>query len=191
MEAKEKYETKKSYEYVDHPKHYNTVPGIECIDVIQWFMGNIALAMKHMWRCGSKPGVDAIEDLEKAKRYIEFEIDRLRKPFSDLEKMICDTEEKKCENCAYFVIGTLGSESAINTWSCYAEQDCSKHSLWKQKKEISCDNCKFHCQQGTDCHEYSCWERKSNNRPCKDCDCFSPVSMNSDDCALEKNCDRI
>ncbi len=72
MERKEPYET------VDHPPHYNQHPaGIECIDVIEHFPANIALAIKHEWRAGLKPDTSAIEDLRKAKWYIEREIKRL------------------------------------------------------------------------------------------------------------------
>jgi len=66
------------YEFVNHPKHYNKHPsGVECIDIIQWFPFNIGTAIKHLWRANNKPGVDIIQDLEKAKQYIEFEIKRL------------------------------------------------------------------------------------------------------------------
>lgn len=63
------------YEYVRHPKHYNVHPaGIECITVIQWMTFNIGTAIKHLWRAGLKPGVDDVQDLEKAITYLEFEI---------------------------------------------------------------------------------------------------------------------
>lgn len=63
------------YEFVKHPKHYNVHPaGIECITVIQWMTFNIGTAIKHLWRAGLKPGVDDVQDLEKAITYLEFEI---------------------------------------------------------------------------------------------------------------------
>lgn len=69
-------ETKGEYEAVNHPAHYNQVPGIECKDVIGWFPGHIAAAMKYLWRCGHKPTVTDIEDLRKAIKFLEFEIER-------------------------------------------------------------------------------------------------------------------
>jgi hypothetical protein len=62
-------------ENVDHPKHYNSnKSGIECIDVVEWMDFNIGTAMKYLWRCGHKG--DAVEDLQKARWYIDREIDR-------------------------------------------------------------------------------------------------------------------
>lgn len=61
------------------PAHYQNVPGIECKDVIGWFPGHIAQAMKYLWRCGYKPEADPIEDLKKCIKFCEFEIERLQK----------------------------------------------------------------------------------------------------------------
>lgn len=61
---------------VSHPAHYNgQVPGIECIEVVQWFSYNIGCAMKYLWRHRDKG--NPVEDLRKAKQYIEFEIKRI------------------------------------------------------------------------------------------------------------------
>ena len=58
---------------VNHPVHYNSHPsGIECIEItkhLSFLRGN---AMKYLWRAGLKS--DLIEDLEKAKFYIDEEI---------------------------------------------------------------------------------------------------------------------
>lgn len=60
---------------VNHPAHYNKVPGIECIDVVRHFNFNRGNAIKYIWRAGAKG--DEIEDLRKALWYIEDEIKRL------------------------------------------------------------------------------------------------------------------
>lgn len=63
-----------------NPSHYKQHPsGVECIDVVEWFTPNIANVVKYCWRAGLKPGNDVIQDLEKAKWYIEREIKRLSK----------------------------------------------------------------------------------------------------------------
>ena len=67
----------KHVEAVDHPAHYNALD-IECIDVIQHFNFCRGNTIKYVWRCGLK-GDDAIQDLEKAKWYLQREITRLRK----------------------------------------------------------------------------------------------------------------
>lgn len=69
----------KKYEQVKHPSHYNSHPsGIECIKIIQHFTANIAMAVKYLWRCGLKPDNNSIQELNKAKQYIDFEIERLQ-----------------------------------------------------------------------------------------------------------------
>lgn len=58
---------------VDHPKHYNEHPsGIECIQVVRHFNFCIGNAIKYLWRAGLKN--DDIEDLKKARWYIDDEI---------------------------------------------------------------------------------------------------------------------
>ncbi len=63
---------------VNHPSHYKHPSGIECIDVVEhlpFLRGN---AIKYLWRAGEKGGrVQQIEDLRKAKWYIEREIANL------------------------------------------------------------------------------------------------------------------
>lgn len=67
-------------ETVDHPKHYNVHPSsIECIEIVEWFNFNIGNAIKYLWRSGLKPRVEAIEDLKKARWYIDREIERVEK----------------------------------------------------------------------------------------------------------------
>jgi len=58
---------------VNHPKHYTNHPsGVECIQITEHMQFNLGNALKYIWRCDLKK--DAIEDLKKAKFYIEREI---------------------------------------------------------------------------------------------------------------------
>ena len=58
---------------VDHPAHYNDHPsGVECIDVVEHMSFNVGNAVKYLWRAGLKG--DRIEDLEKARWYIDREL---------------------------------------------------------------------------------------------------------------------
>jgi hypothetical protein len=60
---------------VNQPPHYTEHPsGIECIQVTEHMGFNLGNAIKYIWRCDLKK--DAIEDLKKAKWYIDREIDR-------------------------------------------------------------------------------------------------------------------
>lgn len=63
---------------VSHPKHYTNHPsGIECIQITEHMGFNLGNALKYIWRCDLKN--DAIEDLNKAKWYIDREIERRSK----------------------------------------------------------------------------------------------------------------
>jgi len=60
---------------VNHPKHYTSHPsGVECITVVEHIGFNIGNAIKYLWRAGLKG--DELEDLKKAKWYVEREIQR-------------------------------------------------------------------------------------------------------------------
>ena len=64
-------------ETVNHPQHYNK--GIEAIDIIESWDLNFSLgnAIKYILRAPHKS--NQIEDLKKAKWYVEREIERLEK----------------------------------------------------------------------------------------------------------------
>ena len=58
---------------VNNPKHYKAhASGVECIDITEHMGFNLGNAMKYIWRCDEKH--DVIEDLKKAKWYIEREL---------------------------------------------------------------------------------------------------------------------
>ena len=67
---------------VNHPSHYTSSlahcggcgKSIECIDVTMHMPFTVGSAVKYLWRVGLKD--DAIQDLRKAIKYIEFEIER-------------------------------------------------------------------------------------------------------------------
>lgn len=60
---------------VEHPAHYTNHPsGVECIQITEHMGFCLGNAIKYIWRADEKG--DAIEDLRKAKWYIEREIER-------------------------------------------------------------------------------------------------------------------
>lgn len=64
-----------THDPVNHPKHYTDHPsGVECIDVTEHMNFCLGNAVKYIWRADLKH--DAIEDLRKARWYIEREIER-------------------------------------------------------------------------------------------------------------------
>lgn len=69
-------------EKVYHPPHYGGDTTYEAIKVIQAWKCNFQTGncLKYICRAGKKPGVDALEDLEKALFYLQWEVEQLRKP---------------------------------------------------------------------------------------------------------------
>lgn len=69
---------------VNHPKHYTSHPsGVECIDIARHYCFSIGNAIKYLWRAGLKKDASLedidkeIEDLQKAKWYIDDRINQL------------------------------------------------------------------------------------------------------------------
>ena len=77
-------EKEMSNEKVNHPKHYNKHPsGVECIDIVRHMNFNLGNVIKYLWRAGLKDGNTNIQDLEKAKWYLEDEIKRVKGESND------------------------------------------------------------------------------------------------------------
>ena len=63
---------------VNHPEHYISHPsGIECITIVEYMTFCLGSAVKYIWRAGLKG--DEIEDLEKARWYLDREIERRKR----------------------------------------------------------------------------------------------------------------
>jgi len=64
---------------INHPPHYTAHPsGVECIQITEHMNFNIGNAVKYLWRFGLKSS-DSLEDLKKARWYVDREIARLSK----------------------------------------------------------------------------------------------------------------
>lgn len=60
---------------VNHPPHYTEHPsGVECIQITEHMNFCVGNAVKYLWRAGLKG--DALEDLRKARWYVDREIAR-------------------------------------------------------------------------------------------------------------------
>jgi len=65
----------KEHDPVNHPSHYTGHPsGVECITITEHFNFCLGNAIKYIWRAGEKG--DALEDLKKARWYLDREIQR-------------------------------------------------------------------------------------------------------------------
>lgn len=63
---------------VHNPEHYNEHPsGVECIDIVEGFNFNLGNVIKYIWRVGLKPNRLPLEDLKKARWYLDREINRM------------------------------------------------------------------------------------------------------------------
>jgi hypothetical protein len=62
---------------VNAPSHYRQHPsGVECIDITKHMSFCLGNAVKYIWRAGLKTE-DPTEDLQKAIKYLTWEIERL------------------------------------------------------------------------------------------------------------------
>ena len=69
---------------VNHPAHYTGHPsGIECIQITRWMNFNMGNVIKYVWRAGNKG--NALEDLKKARWYLDDEIKRREGQTNDRE----------------------------------------------------------------------------------------------------------
>jgi hypothetical protein len=60
---------------IQRPNHYTWHPsGVECKTIVSAFSYNLGTAIAYIWRAERKNGV---EDLRKAIRHLEFELERL------------------------------------------------------------------------------------------------------------------
>ena len=67
---------------VNRPPHYTGHPsGVECIEITEHMNFCVGNAVKYLWRHGAKG--DPIENLEKARWYIDREISRLKRENGD------------------------------------------------------------------------------------------------------------
>jgi uncharacterized protein DUF3310 len=63
---------------VNHPPHYTAHPsGVECIQITEHFNFNLGNSIKYIWRAWEKG--DPVQDLKKARWYLDREIERVSK----------------------------------------------------------------------------------------------------------------
>lgn len=83
LKVAHKYEGAKKAEVtndsVNHPSHYTAYKGVEVIDLTEQMNFNKGNAVKYICRAGLKSPETELEDLHKARWYIDREIDRILK----------------------------------------------------------------------------------------------------------------
>ena len=72
---------------VNHPKHYTSHPsGVECIQITRHMSFNLGNVVKYLWRAGIKDSEitnKELEDLKKARFYLDDEIQKKEKELLD------------------------------------------------------------------------------------------------------------
>lgn len=70
------------FDMVNNPPHYNShASGVECIQITEHMNFCVGNAVKYLWRAGEKN--DLLEDLKKARWYVDREIARVEKERAD------------------------------------------------------------------------------------------------------------
>ncbi|AXK86561.1 Protein of unknwon function [Nocardia farcinica] len=85
-----------------NPGHYQSHPsGIEPKDFLGHFPFFVGSAIKYLWRNGQKDGNPAVQDLRKAIRFIEFEIEKIegRKVDTPQVDTTADTYTEEAAGC--------------------------------------------------------------------------------------------
>lgn len=83
---------------VNHPSHYTRgFGGHEVIDITEWLDFNRGNAVKYLCRAGRKSGSDELEDLRKARWYLDREIQRVTRLRQTTPATRLGTEAKEDE----------------------------------------------------------------------------------------------
>lgn len=98
-------------EMVNHPDHYNTGSGTECIDIIRHLPLSLGTAVKYLWRFRLK--FDPQEDLDKAVFYLR-----------DYEKHLF---KGKTTDGEFHTATTMGAGVIIGS---SLRSDLRKHIVW-------------------------------------------------------------
>lgn len=66
-------------ERINHPPHYTGHPsGVECIQIVEHMTFCAGNAVKYLWRAGLKDSAPLLDDLKKARWYVDREIARVQ-----------------------------------------------------------------------------------------------------------------
>lgn len=64
---------------VNYPKHYTSHPsGVECIQITEHMDFLLGNAVKYIWRNGLKDATPSVQDLEKARWYLDRKIAQVK-----------------------------------------------------------------------------------------------------------------
>lgn len=97
-------------ELVNHPDHYKSANGIECIEAIESvltpeeYLGYLrANCMKYLWRCREKGNM--LQDLKKAQWYLNRLVHEIEYPDSDYASDLHDMSVGELDDFLYDIGG--------------------------------------------------------------------------------------
>lgn len=129
---------------VNHPKHYTSHPsGVECIDITKHYCFEVGNAIKYLWRCGLKQeeGMSIldkeIEDLEKAKWYINSRINTLKESKNKNFKSTHQQNLEKLIKILNNILKDNNNDIVLNSsliFHYYNDKECNERILRIYKK---------------------------------------------------------
>lgn len=138
---------------VHSPSHYQTDSGLEAIDVIEAFFKEnayLANAFKYLSRCGKKDIADPVEDLEKAKEYIDFAINsyrtgKPRKPELDRSMVMGFRVLEQWESLANVPVDvpTVKDAFGIQYWQDYPGVWETRLGTWIPERWVTFQSCVY------------------------------------------------
>lgn len=126
-------------EKVNHPEHYQSIKGIECIDVMEAFTEGLegieavdtAQVIKYVCRWKKKNG---LEDLEKAEFYLHHLMEYLIKKDEDRTAHSYEKNNQRNFNVIEFTCPTCGKVTHTNFERNYCGE-CGQRLDWSEEDE--------------------------------------------------------
>lgn len=79
---------------VNHPSHYQSASGFECIQFTSLLTFELGNALKYLWRAGRKDGVSCHQDIEKALTYVRMSRIETTCPLSGVRDEVFDLVDR-------------------------------------------------------------------------------------------------
>lgn len=108
------------HDSVNHPSHYTQYKGIEVIQLTEQMNFNRGNAVKYIARAGFKDSEVEIVDLEKAKWYIEREIERIKKNGEEVVQQEAPSSEYTIYDPRGEIVMTSSEEEVVR-WLDYVD----------------------------------------------------------------------
>lgn len=126
---------------VNNPKHYTSHPsGVECIQITRHMSFNLGNVIKYLWRADEKGA--ALEDLKKARWYLDDEINRREGAEKSRPESAFTTEQLDADGWIHWVGGEcpVPPESQVEVSFRNGQSFTYLHAMslrWKHRDDFS------------------------------------------------------